>query len=267
MADVENMERTFSTLGFAVLATFDQGKSWIQAAARIAACSQYPYPESCHFIVFYYSGHGGSDDTHAFIYPTKRDKKNKLFIEEGILEYFYPENAQGLGDRVRLFFFDSCLLDDTQKGPSAHSASDQDTDLVLPPRGNMLVAYATSSTYSSRGDDEKGGIWTQHLHRNIMDFERLPITTILDITWTQTMNSSHAEGNVRRRHKIQGPHYVSCLGLTYLHRELIPKLMVVCISIFCCHVYTLRGKFLSSLNVKSVIVSRRKYRNLGNFCC
>lgn len=214
--DVENMKSAFSALGFAVLLKLDAGKEWIEAT--MVAAAKYDYPSSCQFIAFYYAGHGGSEDTHTFIYPNKKEKKMKVFIEEGILKRFYPENAPGLGNRVRLFFFDCCLLDDTVK---AHGpvCSEQDMDFDLPARGNILVAYATSMTYASRGDDKNGGTWTRHLYKNITEYD-LPITTVLDITWTESMLLSNKEVRAKGKGNVQGPHYMSCLGLTYLHREL-----------------------------------------------
>ena len=214
--DVDRMKDTFEKLNFVVMVRYDP--SFVDLVALLEVAATYAYPTGFfRFIAFYFAGHGGSDDGHAFIYPS-RSESSPLYVEEGIVEKFYPEEkSSSLGNRARLFFFDSCLKDDTVKGHGQGSAQFEEGDAMLPARGNILVAYATSLTFSSRGGPKNGGYWTRHLYRNLVDLD-LSLSAVLDITWEQTVIAT-AKKNKRNMYKTQGPHYISCIGLAYLKRK------------------------------------------------
>ena len=104
--DVENITSTFKELQFAIFekpvgASKDSICRIVQAAAK--------YTEDDHeCFVFYYAGHGGSTDGHGYITP--RDGNNKLYIKEGIVDYFSPKRSplwkekKNPKNRYRLFF-------------------------------------------------------------------------------------------------------------------------------------------------------------------
>lgn len=204
--DVQNMYKTFHDhLKFAVLAPVNP--SYDTLACLIQAVSQYDkYPDRYRVIAFYSAGHGGIDeDGHPYI---KDSAENKLFIEEGIVSPFHPDNSPNLGDRKRLFFFDCCLsYADDESIKNHHS-------MRIPRLRHCLVAFATSVSEKSSGDIGKGGIWTRYLHENLKTDASL--TYILDKTNEQVVKETQ-DG------KVQGPHYVSGIGPINL-RALNPSL-------------------------------------------
>ena len=219
--DLKNMEEAFEELGLAVWSLSDALK--LKIVGAIETISQYPFPSCYKFIVFYATGHGGSLDSHTFICTNgKLDDKGqypRLFIDDVIISPLLPENPKSTlsNDVRRLFLFDCCLVDDTVKGDASVIKKE---DVSLPPRGNVLVAYSTSMTATSRADPDKGGVWTSFLAKNMKEVD-LPITTVLDLTWEDTVQHFNVvnEHEVREgRVKVQGPHYISCAGLMWLRR-------------------------------------------------
>ena len=206
--DVQNISLTFKRdLGFAVWQHNDPLLEELACLLQVAA--EFNYPISYKFIVFYYAGHGGSDDGHGYVIPAEDDQcdetNNKLFIDEGIVSPFRPKNAPNLANRYRLFFFDCCLSESRERGPNIPKKKQQ---MKLPAHGNCLVAYSTFMTNEAAGDTDVGGIWTRYLYENLkLD---LPITSILDITYNEVVEGTQKELS------LQGPHYVSCIGTVYL---------------------------------------------------
>ncbi len=208
IADVKNMKSAFKALNFVVYAektaTRDEICKIVQAATEYS-----DYEPSCKCFAFYYAGHGGSDDGHSYILPyTIDDTEEKLYIKEGIVDFFSPENNPRLGknpaqDRYRLFFFDCCLSDQDSRDVSKKRSLGN-----LPAGANMLVAYATSMKYKSKGSAGLGGTWTSVLHKNLL--QDLSITTILDITCDEVIN----KGIIDKYN--QAPHYISSVGILCL---------------------------------------------------
>ena len=167
--DLDTMKDAFEELGLAVWQLPDA--SDMKIASVVETISQYPFPSNYKFIVFYFSGHGGSLDSHTFI-STAGDlddhgQSPRLFIEEAIISPLLPKNPKSTlsKDVRRLFLFDCCLTDSTLRG---HAPVIKKEDVSIPPRGNVLVAYATSMTSLARADPEKGGgVWTRFLAQNM----------------------------------------------------------------------------------------------------
>ena len=219
--DLDSMKDAFEELGLAVWSLPDASNVKITGVTEII--SQYHFPSCYKFIAFYSTGHGGSLDGHTFISTTGELDDNgqfpRLFIEEAIISPLLPKNPKSTlsKDVRRLFLFDCCLVDDTVKG---HTPVIKKEDVSLPPRGNVLVAYSTSIKATSRADPDKGGVWTSFLAKNMKEVD-LPITTVLDLTWEDTVQHFNVmnEHEVREgRVKVQGPHYISCAGLMWLRR-------------------------------------------------
>ena len=202
--DVQNMGKVLGELNFAIYDVSAQGNPDVKSikAIILAASTYKDYPDSLKFVCFYYAGHGGTNDGHPYIVD---EDSNQLRVTDDIISPFYPENAEHLGKRIRLFFFDCCLTDD--RGVRDHVQYDK-KPLIIPPRGNCLVAYSTSLTTESRGDDENGGFWTRHLSKNLQLDTSL--STILDVTYEDTVK--FCNDKCLQRMKVQGPHYVSCVG-------------------------------------------------------
>ena len=207
--DIKNMGKVLRDhLNFAIYDVSAQGNPTIKSIkAIISAASTYKnYPSLLKFVCFYYAGHGGSNNGHPYI--VDKDSK-QLRVTDDIISPFYPENAEHLGKRIRLFFFDCCLTDE---GARDHGQYDK-KPLIIPPRGNCLVAYSTSLTMASRGDNENGGFWTKHLSKNLQTLDA-PLSTILDVTHEETVK--FCNDKYQQQIKVQGPHYVSCVGPVWL---------------------------------------------------
>ena len=118
--DVQNMEATFSKLGFAIFSQLNRGKECLEAILAAASTYldyTYMYLVHCHF-VFYcsytlcigghfktiilldYADHGCSDDTHTFICPKGSDKKEKVYVEGEILQRYPSEKSKPWGTKL-----------------------------------------------------------------------------------------------------------------------------------------------------------------------
>ena len=208
--DIHNMTKVLrDDVNFAIYDVSAQGNPNItDIKAVVSVASTYKYPGSLKFVCFYYAGHGGSNDGHPYI--VDEDRK-QLRVTDDIISPFYPENAEHLHERIRLFFFDCCLTDE---GARDHGQYDK-KPLIIPPRGNCLVAYSTSLTTTSRGD-RSGGFWTRHLSQNLQKLDA-PLSTILEVTYEETVKFCNEK--YQQQIQVQGPHYVSCVGPVWLRRK------------------------------------------------
>ena len=213
--DMKRMEGVFKKLGLAVWKMRDKDSEYV--AGALQAVGRYKFPATYKFIIFYFSGTGESQDNHAYVhcYKDKDTPFDTLSIEKGIVAPLLAKNAPQLKGLHRIFLFDCCLKDDPAKGEACRLE-----DISLPSFDNILMAYATSMTFTAEGDNQ-GGLWTKFLAKNIMELD-LPLTTVLDLTWEDAVldfidRHPHA---VRDGRKIpQGPHYTSSTGLVWLWRK------------------------------------------------
>ena len=200
--DIEKMSKVFKELKFAVCDTQFPLKEGVKAI--ISETSTYKYPDSMKYICFYYSGHGRSSNGHPFIFDENNDQ---LDVIKEIVSPFYPENAPQLGHCIRLFFFDCCLTQPVNKC----NTTKEKPYLLLPARGNCLIAFSTAMDSVSKLDS-KGSYWTNILSKQLLSNERL--STILDVTYEETVSFCRQLFNTQE--DIQGPHYISCVGQVYL---------------------------------------------------
>ena len=219
--DMVNMKRAFEKLGLAVWSFPDPSDTKITAVIR--AIGKYPFHSDYKFIIFYATGYGGSMGSHAFISTVGHVDDNgrfpRLFIEKAIISPLLPKNMLDTCKSMRrIFLFDCCLLDDTINGDAPVI---KQKDISIPPQDNVLVAYCTFMTGSARADEEHGGIWTRFLAHNMVKFD-LPFTTVLDITWEDTVKHFREkceQENCKKTMDVQAPHYTSCAGLIWLQRK------------------------------------------------
>ena len=206
--DVELIKTTFENLKFGVYVVKDPDIDKIAAVIQVASTTI--YPTSYKFVAMYYAGHGGSEDGKGYLIPCG-DNDPRFYIDEGIVFPFQPSQAPHLSDRYRLFFFDCCLKTSSEEGKvPVMQKSDPKQPSFLPPRGQCVVAYATSLEAVSSGDYITGGIWTKALCNNLR--YDVPISTILDMTWNDVVE----ETRQKLGKNIQGPHYVSSVGSLFL---------------------------------------------------
>ena len=186
--DIREMESAFveEPLRFAVFRVSDP--TCTELAALLKAAAEYEYPITCKFIVFYFAGHGGTDDKgREFVIPRKlKGDSDILMIDHNILGPFRSRNDDPIplksGERRPcLFFFDCCLSQADIVHPSKNFF-----DLRDPPR-HSIVAYATSPGLKSQGNKTEGGLWTRYLSKNLKK-ENEPLTKILTDTHGQVSN-------------------------------------------------------------------------------
>ena len=104
------------------------------------------------------------------------------------------------------FFFDCCL----SKQPM-NKCPPEKAALLLPARGNCLIAFSTAMESVSKLD-HNGSYWTDILSKHLVSGK--PLSTILDVTHEETV--SFCREKFKRQEDIQGPHYISCVGPVYL---------------------------------------------------
>ena len=212
--DVELIKATFESLKFGVYVIKNPDIDKIAAVIEVARTAIYPM--SYQFIVMYYAGHGGSEDGKGYVIPCG-DNDPRFYIDEGIVFPFQPSQAPNLSDRYRLFFFDCCLKTSSKAGEVPVMQRSDPTrppkqPSFLPPRGQCIIAYATSLEAASSGNYISGGIWTKKLCNNLR--YDVPISTILDMTWSDVVKETLGK-------KIQGPHYVSSVGSLFLRCQFL----------------------------------------------
>jgi hypothetical protein len=224
--DLHKIKETFRNLKFGVWKVENPTAKDIAAVIHVGTTHEYMTETWCHCILFYFAGHGGSHNGKGFVIPSvkKTDHDNnmhhdKYYIDEGIVYPFQPNKARHLGSRFRLFFFDCCLKEIKQENKEiviSSAPKGSETPSSLPPRGQCLVAYATSLHYPSSGDFSRGGTWTNLLCQNIDKYsDKYPISFILDKTYDDVVYETDKTGQATKKN-VQGPHYNSSIGLFYL---------------------------------------------------
>ena len=159
--DVDNMASTLGKLNFTVRR--EQYLTSAQLCCLVKAASDCNYYPNYKYVVFYYSGHGGSDDSeNSFVLPQQDGGSAEVvYIMDDIIRPFVDSPKAGKFDRRYLFFFDCCLsYAHTEGGVTARGLESPLKFTKVPPE--CLVAYATSMGSKSVGGSE-GGIWSRTL--------------------------------------------------------------------------------------------------------
>ena len=159
--DVDNMASTLGKLNFTVYR--EQYLTSAQLCCLVKAASDCNYNHNYKYVVFYYSGHGGSDDSEkSFVLPQQDGGSAEVvYIMDDIIHPFVDSPKSGKFDRRYLFFFDCCLsYTHTEGGVTARGLESPLKFTKVPPE--CLVAYATSMGSKSAGGSE-GGIWGRTL--------------------------------------------------------------------------------------------------------
>ena len=168
--DVDNMYQTFKKdLKFAVLRENNLNRDSLKCL--IQAGAEYRYPRIYDYVAFYFAGHGGIDDSGAFV---ETSDKAHVTIQSEIIRPFEAGNT-GEKKHKFFFFFDCCL------SGNARSTNVKVTD--------GLAAFATSVGQKAVGNTIQGGLWTRYLSDNLkLD---LPLINIL----SQTRDAIDREGH------------------------------------------------------------------------
>ena len=221
--DAENMKKVASTLGFAVREIISPSHDQLRAVVRRVKKYRFIHKApSCKAIIFYYSGHGGSNSTNLKPFVLTREKS--LYVEN-IVSPLDPINAPGLKHIKRLFFFDMCQVLRVDPKRRAPSASAQPVlKYAVPAKGNSLIAFAGSIGYAVRGDALDGGYWTRHLIKYLD--KDMDIHIVLAKTWKDTVKFT---SNWTDPDEVQGPTFFSCMGPLKLTCKF---LLIVFVSVF-----------------------------------
>ena len=216
--DIREMESAFveEPLRFAVVRVSDP--TCTALAALLIAAAEYEYPITCKFIVFYFAGHGGTDDKgREFVIPRKlKGDSDILMIDHNFLgpfrsRYDDPIPLKNGERRPCLFFFDCCL----SQADIVHNSKNF-FHLQNPPH-HSIIAYATSQGLKSQGNKTEGGLWTRYLSRNLKK-ENVSLADILSIT--QGNVSSELKDRQKKFKQRYGKAHLDILEkLTKLARE------------------------------------------------
>ena len=168
--DVENVEKTFKELNFAIFIERDPTSA--QIACLVEAATMCNYPFRYEYIAFYFAGHGGKDIStgQMFIKGLQLDESKPEILN---IEKFIVDPLKKVNRLKKLCFFDCCQTPGegrVYRDAGAPTHNPKQVPLVL-------IAYSTSDGQKSFGDNSKGGIWTYHLCKNLKNQE--PITRIL----------------------------------------------------------------------------------------
>ena len=167
--DVENVQKTFKELGFAVLTTPSPKSEKIACLIKAVAKPLAKYPLRYKYFAFYYSGHGGEDESGMFIRTLDVANSNPvLHIEKFIIK---PLKELQL---TRLFFFDCC------QSPGSGEVFQSRGDIQKRPRpiAREVIAFATSGGQKALGGTKRGGVWTYHLCENLKKQDQ-PLVMVL----------------------------------------------------------------------------------------
>lgn len=174
--DAIKMKDTFARLKYATVCRHNI-KTLELNSLLVEASRNVHYPPNYKRIVFVFAGHGNHN--------------NCLFMQDGkethvksIIKFFLPIEAQHLAHIPKLFFIDACRGDSIDPGCIAgchvsckSRGGEPLTNLLLPSKGNYLLAYSTTSGYQSYEMKDKGGMWLRILAENL----RASRKSVLDV--------------------------------------------------------------------------------------
>ena len=167
--DIDRVQTTFTDLNFAILPIHDPSSASVHHLLNAAGSFQ--YPQSYKFIAIYYAGHGGRDDSGAFIVPFQSDEtvNEILHIDKYVVEPLQHLNL------TRLFLFDCCQKTGTGMPYKSRRATERKE---FP--GEEAIAFAASKGQSAVGDTKDGGLWTSILCDHLL--EGKPLVSVLTET-------------------------------------------------------------------------------------
>ena len=176
--DMETMADTFHQLGLAIWVMKDQTTAMITGAIQTIA--SHTFPPDYKYIIFYFAGHGGSQNNRAFIWTADfKDESledGKLYIEEGIISRLLPQNTPNLSEDIqRIFLFDSYLEDDFVR-----ACPRQRQPMFIPQHDNVVTASYTSSKASERTEATDGGTWTRSLSETMIE-KKCPVSGVKEL--------------------------------------------------------------------------------------
>jgi len=220
--DGERMKRVFNELGIATLwkrnVRYGELVSTLREVASLPMC-----PASYKSISFVFSGHGhGTGEVYM--------QDGSVMEVQEIVNFLLPRQARNIGNIPKLFFIDACRGTETMEpvmcprgeGGSPNvpvrevlrrGATEKKT-ILIPPDGNTLVAYSTTSSHLAHETEADGGVWMKALAEKLRSSKK-PIEMVL----TEVRSELHARyQNPGWKEHMQMPETVNTLlESVYLH--------------------------------------------------
>ena len=185
--DGERMQRVFTELGIATLRKHNIGEAelvrTLREVARLPMC-----PASYKSISFVFSGHG--------------EKTGEVYMQDGnrmgvqeIVNFLLPQQAPNIGNIPKIFFIDACRGNEkmqpvvcprgegcTPAEPvlEVHRRGATDNTILVPPGGNILVAYSTTSSHRAL-ENSDGGVWMKALAEKLRSSKETIETVLTEV--------------------------------------------------------------------------------------
>lgn len=177
--DGEKMQRAFDKLGIASLTIRNQRLSELERVldevTQLNSC-----PKGYNSISFVFSGHGYETDSVCM-------QDGKVIRVQDIVNCFLPEQAPNIGLIPKLLFIDVCrgsnkikpVTVPCSRGAGVGSGAGVEVEikrrgatpvntLKIPPGGNILVAYSTTTSHQAHERPE-GGVWMNAVAEKLPD--------------------------------------------------------------------------------------------------
>ena len=184
--DGDRMQRVFNQLQITTIRKHNIiASKLIEVLTEIARLA--PLPTTYRSISFIFSGHG--------------NEKEEVYLQDGravriqeIVNALLPTQAPNIGSIPKLFFIDACRGSNTlqpilvprsavpagdPQGVCERGGKDVQT-LLVPPDGNILVAYSVSPGYKAL-EGEDGGIWMNALALKLVESQENIDTVLTEV--------------------------------------------------------------------------------------
>ena len=153
--------------------------------------------------VFYDVAHLGrwprSYESISFVFSGNGLSTGQIYLQDGslmhvqeMINFLLPKQAPNIGTIPKLFFIDACCgPNDIQavvvpRRTGQHAQSDilrhdtTDETVFIPPTGNTLVAYSTTSNFKAH-ETPSGGIWMQALASKLLTSKQAIGTVLIEV--------------------------------------------------------------------------------------
>lgn len=234
--DGENIKKTMEFFDYAVLHEKNVSRRQMESLLLLAA-NGFEYLERFKCIMFYFSGHGGSqmvgnvEKPNELAFNMIYTQDGQEFPVEDIIDPFMPKNKPKCGNIPKVFFIDACVgvhrqYDDSELVPAERMVGGAVPKLQyvpmfrVPAVGNFIVACATSVGYVS-WEANGFGVWTSALTKVIKEkAKKESVTNILTEVTRNLMTFYHQ--NKENEELMTQPYFVCKLQDTLY---LSPKML------------------------------------------
>ena len=189
-----------------------------------------PLPRKYDSISFVFSGHGREGDLLVM-------QEGQTVHLQGVVNSFLPDQARNIGAIPKLFFIDACRgsgtfqpvmvprsgvavqVDRPQTSGTRDRGGNDMKTLLVPPEGNVIIAYSNVQGQRALERSRNGGIWMQALAKKLAE-SRESIDTVLTEVREEL---HHMYQDPQWQMHMQLPETVSSLlRPVYLHPEAAP---------------------------------------------